>query len=222
MADPSRSSQQPAPKPDLWETIWLPSLANVLIALLVASLVAGLAAALVLTRSASYRSSATILLDQRDIAREPSPLPIQRLNALRSKYAALVPTEEIAGRVADELGLSQPEVAGSASVVFFGDSLVMYSTATAGDPGATRRLAQAVAEEVIAFASREQADAAVPEEERVTLRIVDPARPGTKISPTTADAMSNAALAGGIALAGSYVFLQLLTAGRRAVGARAG
>jgi capsular polysaccharide biosynthesis protein len=199
-----------------WEAVKLPSLVNATFALLIAVLLAGLAAGYVRTREPLYRSTATILLDHPDVAREPTPAPIQRLNALRRKYAALAPTKEIAGRVGEKLNLPQSTVARTIEVEITTDSLVMYATATAKSSRAAPALAQALAEELVAYATREQDQAKVAPDNRVTLRIVDDASEGAKISPTGNDMLTAAASAGVVGLAVAYVLLQLLTAGRRA------
>jgi hypothetical protein len=198
-----------------WEAVKLPSLLNATFALLIAVLVAGLAAAFVRARDPVFQSSAVILLDHRDVARDPTPAPIQRLNALRRKYAALAPTEEIAGRVAEDVGLTQSIVASLTSVDITADSLVMYPTARTRGRDAAPALAQAMAEELVDYAKREQVAAGVPEAERVVLRIVNDATDARKISPTADDVVTAAAFAGVIGMAVAYVLLQLVTAGRR-------
>ena len=109
-----------------WEAVKLPSLRNATFALLLAVLCAGLAGAASLSREPTYASVGTLLFDQPAIARDPSPTPIHRVNALRRKYAALVPTEVIAGRAGARINLPQSVVARTVRAVINADSLVMY------------------------------------------------------------------------------------------------
>ena len=198
-----------------WDAVRLTSLGNLALACLLAVPLMVLGAAAVLSGDAVYESRATILLDHRDVREVPDATPIHRLNALRSVYAALVPTQEIAGQIAEDLGVPAPGIARRVSVVVNQDSLVMYPTANGSSPAAAERLATALSQELVEYVERSQVAAGVAAPDRVVLRVVDPASGGRKIEPTGGAALAGAALFGGLGLLGVYVVLQLLTATRR-------
>jgi capsular polysaccharide biosynthesis protein len=200
----------------LSDAIRSPSLVNLTLALIFALLAAGGAAVLALNRSPLYQSRAAIMLTDPDVAKVPSVGPIVRLDALRRTYAALARTEQVTVPVAAALKIPQGVVANSVTVVVNADSLIMYPTALSGDRKGAQALAQTVSDELIKYVDTSQRADGVPDEKRVTLAIVDRARPGVKISPTANDAVSAAGLGAALGLVLSYVLLQVVTADRRA------
>jgi capsular polysaccharide biosynthesis protein len=212
----SAATSAPAgPGLSLWEAILLPSIVNLTVALVFALLAAGGAAAFTLTTSPVYESRSVVLLSHPDVVNLPSVNPILRLNALRRTYAAVARTQQVVIPVANDVGMEPLLVARSVGVVINADSLVMYPTARADSRVAARDLADSLARELSNYVQREQDSQGLPADDRVTLRQIDPARLGTKISPTGDDAIAAAALAGGIAIAVAYGLLQVTTAERR-------
>lgn len=198
-----------------WEVLRVPSLANAVIAMIIALPIGAVGVAAVMRQPATYQSAAVILLDHRDVRRVPDPAPINRLNALRRTYAALVPTDEIAGQIAEDRGISKAKVARQLSVGVTTDSLIMYPTAQAKSAKASRELCDALAAELIDFVDREQETVGIDPADRVVLRLVDAASDGVKLRPTSSDAVGALALFGGVGAIGVYVVLQLVTASRR-------
>lgn len=198
-----------------WDAIRAPSALNAVIALVLSVVIGGVGVAAVLNQAPTYESTAVILLDHPDVRLVPDPSPILRLNALRRTYAALVPTDEIAGPISEELGISQASVVRRVSVGINEDSLVMYPTATGQTARGARDLARALSDQLVSYVEQEQIEVRVPRADRVVLRVVDAPDLGVKIQPSSDDAAAALALFGGTGLVGSYVVLQLLTASRR-------
>jgi capsular polysaccharide biosynthesis protein len=198
-----------------WEAIKSPSLRNVTLALLVAVLAAALAAAAVLTRNGVYESRTVMEIRSREVFISSGPQEILRLNGLRSKYAALVDSRPIIVPAAEELKLPPGRVAQAARVVLTTDALLMYPTARDHSPREARRIAQQVSDQLRSYVAQEMEQAKVPQNQRVELRVLQPAGPGHKISPQTDRALAVAGFTGLVVLGAAYVLFQLVTAGRR-------
>lgn len=203
-------------RPGVVESLRTPSLVNVTVAVLFAVFAAAAAAAFTMSQQPFFQSQATVLIDHPDVATVPNVGPILRLNALRSTYAALVPTEQIAIPVAEELGVDPGFVVANVDVGINADSLVMYPTARAGGRREARVLAEQLTERLVEYVAEEQRTSGIAAADRVRLIIVDPPRPGFQIEPTSTDAVSSAALAGAVGMTLGYATLQLATAPRRA------
>jgi capsular polysaccharide biosynthesis protein len=203
------------PRPTVWDTIALPSLRNLTFALLLGVLGAALVAAASLGRSPVYTTSTTLLIDQPGVVATSDVGTIQKLNALRQKYAALIPTAPIADEVARALGVTREHVARSVVGFAPGESLVLVVSARSADRTDAMKLADAVGTQLGRYVDDEMTRNGVPADKRITLTSVDPARTAVKLSPTTGQAFTAAMFAGLVAIAGAYVVLQLATAGRR-------
>lgn len=164
------------------------------------ALVGGLS---VLSGRTTYTSSAVMLInDPYKLATSGQPNEFTSLDYLRYKYAALVKTDAIAGRVAAQLGLPAGDVIGAVSANVPVNSLLMEVTATWPTPDEAQRLAQATANQVTAYINQEDTTYAIPAADRFTFEVIDPAPSATAHNPSKAKAVS---LAIGLAVLGFAV-----------------
>lgn len=206
-----------SPISDLWTRFKRPSLVAVGFAIIMGLGAAALAGSYVLRQPARYQSVTAILIDQPSaIAASQGEGVILKLNALRAKYAALMTTQTIVAPVAQRLKVSPGEVAGGISFAIAGPTLVFGVVARADDATKAQQIAAGVADEVSAYAKKEQDAAKIPAAAQYKLSVVTPATPGRKIEPTRQRAMVDAGIAGGIALVAAFAVGQSVAAVRRA------
>jgi capsular polysaccharide biosynthesis protein len=196
-----------------WALLAQFSLANLLTALVVASILAGVTGLAVLKEKAKYESAAVIELHQAKIFTDSGAGPVTKLNALRARYASLAETQAILIPVGKAVGLAPGQVGKAVRVEFSGPSLLMKPTATTTSREDSQRLADAMADVLSAYATKEQTDDKIAPADQVQLRVVQRAMPGVKVSPDSSRAFAAAGVVGVAVLAGVYTILQLL-AGR--------
>lgn len=176
-----------------------------------AILAAGLSVAVVLAPDPVYRSQAVVLIDQPRLeAATDQAGVVPKLGSLRFKYAAIARTTQVIGPVADQLGLSQAEVRRRANVEIPQDALVLLTTAETPDRQSAPRIAQAVAERLVSYASEDQTAAGIAEPEQVRLTVVQPALGAAKLAPSTLRAVLVALAIGAVTLVLSYLGFQML------------
>lgn len=204
------------PRTTVWDIVVIPSLRNIVIALLAGVIAGVLVGAASLGRAPVYTSSTTMLIDQPGVVVTNNDVGvIQKLNALRQKYAALIPTAPVAAEVGRTLGISRDQVARSVTAYAPGESLVLVVTARAADRNGAMKLADTVAAQLTRYVDDEMTRNAVPSDKRITLAAIDPAHGAAKLSPTASQATSAGLFFGLVVLVGAYVLLQLVVAGRR-------
>jgi capsular polysaccharide biosynthesis protein len=196
-----------------WALLAQFSLANLLTALVIACIFAGVTGVAVLKEKAKYESAAIIELHQAKVFTDSGPGPVTKLNALRARYASLAETQAVLQPVGKAVGLAPGQVGKAVTVAFTGPSLLMKPTATTTSPELSQRLADAMADELSSYATKEQTDDKIAPADQVQLRVVQRALPGVKVSPDSSRALASAAVVGAVLLAGVYTILQLV-AGR--------
>ena len=222
--DPVPEPQPPAPRrfaPEgvayagAWDAILVLSIANLLVALAVGLVCAGVGYANVMRQPARYQSTAVMLLDQPLAIATGDSGVVVKLNLLRAKYAALVTTSEIMAPAARAADLPVGEMRAAQRPLYPANSLILLPHARAGNPQRARLIAQATAETLSRYVQDEQASTGLDPAARLSLRIVQNAGPGVKVSPVARRARQVAAVAaaGGVLLA--YVGLQLRSARRQ-------
>jgi hypothetical protein len=184
---------------------WLGLVAGVLLAAL------GIALLTVVDGATRHESTAVLLIDQPaglSVAQDAGL--IDKLSRLRFKYAGLVTTATFAEQVASAAGTSAEETQEALFSTADPGSLLLHVGARHDDPLEARELAGAAAQEVVQYAAEEQAEAAVPDENRFAFQIVTPAIEGQRM-PDPLDRYGIAAtiLGGALALA-SALGLMLL------------
>ena len=202
--------------PDFWASLKRPSFVAIAFSIIVGLAAAASAGLYVQRQPARYQSVTAVLIDQPNaIAVAQGEGIILKLNALRAKYAALMTTQAITGPVAQKLRIPPGEVAGSLSFAIAGPTLVFGVVARSNEAKKAQDIAAGVASEIGTYAKKEQDSAKIPPAAQYTLRVVTPATPGRKIEPTRQRALTDAAIAGGIALVVAFVIGQGLSAIRR-------
>ena len=169
----------------VWERLGTPLLRSVLLALLAGLLLAGLAGAVVVTRPATYRSQATLLLDEPGaVALAPDEGVLLKLSALRAKYAALADTTPILQGAARLSDLSLATVSADSQVSYGATALTMQAQGISSDPATARLVAQSLGQALALYVASEQTGLQVPSADRLTMTVIQPAGAPVKISPT--------------------------------------
>lgn len=196
----------------LWQTLAMPSRANFLVALIVASLIAALAPAVVLRRSATYESQATLLIDQPfSLATAGDGGIVEKLSRLRLKYSGLADTSALLEPAATELDTSLGALRDGSRVLTPQNTLTLVVIGSSSDADTSRLWANAVAAALIRYVVDEHDRYAVPAANRFQLSLVNEAGPGTKVSPDARSARAASLLGGLVGLLLAYVALQLFT-----------
>jgi hypothetical protein len=212
---PRRFAPEGVALADAWDAIMVLSIANLLVALAVGLVCAGLGYANVMRQPALYQSSAVMLMDQPLAVTKGDSGVVVKLNLLRAKYAALVLTSEIIVPAAREAGLSVGEVRAAQRPLYPANSLTMTPIARSADPRKAQKIAQATADTLSQYVQDEQAATGLPAIERLSLRIVQNAGLGGKVSPVSQRARQIAAVSAAAGVLLSYVALQLRSARRQ-------
>lgn len=204
-----------APPVDVWEAIRRPSLRNALIAFGLALVLAAITVGVLLARPSRYRSTALLVIDSpAQIAASADNGTIVKLTSLRYKYSAIARTSSMAEPVAERTGIPLGEVLRSTQVTPYPDSLIVGVASTTADPARSQRIAQALADEIQTYVEQEHNRYKIPDNQRFTFSLVEPAHPGAKVEPDRQRAMYAGFVVGGVVLALGYVAVQLLTARR--------
>ncbi len=211
------SDLSPAPgQATVWETIAVPSRANFLLALIVASLIAALAPAVVLGRSATYESQATLLIDQPlSLATAGDGGIVEKLSRLRLKYSGLADTTALLEPAATDLDTSVAALRDGSRVLTPENTLTLVVVGSGPDADTSRVRANAVAAALIGYVINEHELNAIPAVDRFELRLVNEATSGARVSPDARSARAASLLGGLLGLLIAYVALQLLTSRRR-------
>jgi hypothetical protein len=198
-----------------WDAIMVLSIANLLVALAVGLICAGLGYANVMRQPERYQSTAVMLMDQPRALTTGDSGVVVKLNLLRAKYAALIPTSEIMVPAAREAELSVGEMRAAQRPLFSPNSLTLAPVARSTTPEKARTIAQATAETLSKYVRDEQAATGLEPAARLTLRIVQDAGLGGKVSPSSRRARQVAAVSGAAGVLLAYVGLQLRSARRQ-------
>lgn len=198
-----------------WDAIMVLSIANLLVAVAIGLFCAGLGYADVMRQPAQYQASAVMLMDQPLQITKGDSGVVVKLNLLRSKYAALITTSEIITPAAREAGLSPGEVRAAQRPLYSPNSLTLLPIARASSPERAHKIAQATADALTQYVQDEQAATGLPPTERLSLRIVQNAGAGHKVSPVSSRARQVAAVAAAAGMLLAYVGLQLRSARRQ-------
>jgi hypothetical protein len=147
-----------------------------LAALIVGLLVGVLAADLTATRNPTYSSTAVLLTDQpRALSLADGDGIVLKLARLRLKYIGLVSTPVITTPVARELGRSPSNLGGMLAGIAPAQNININVVAVSADKSLAPRLAQAAAQELSAYATREQQANGIAEKDQFELTLISPA-----------------------------------------------
>lgn len=198
-----------------WNALVVVSVANLLVAMVVGLLAGALGYANIMRAAPKYQSTAVMLIDQPLALTTGDAGVVVKLNQLRSKYAALILTSEIMEPAAAEANLPAGVVRAAQRPLVPPETLTLLPAARARTPQLAQTIAQSTALALQNYVDDEQTATGLNPAQRLSLRIVQNAGPGNKVSPSTQRArqVGLVAAAAGVLLA--YVGLQLTAAARR-------
>lgn len=216
---PLRAPDHYAPRgvtyPSAWNAIIVLSVANLLVAIAIGMLTGAAGYANVMRQPTIYQSGAVMLIDQPLALSTGDAGVVVKLNQLRGKYVALIGTAEIMAPAAKLAGLPIADVRRAQRPVFPPQTLTILPFARTQDALKSQKIAQATAEAVQNYVADEQAATGLNPAQRISLRIVQNAGPGGRVSPLTSKARQTALIAGAAGVLVAYVGLQLAAAARR-------
>jgi capsular polysaccharide biosynthesis protein len=179
-------------------------------------LFAGVGAALAATRPPVYEASGIVDFSQPQLSVSRGTGVIIKLDQLRSRYAALIDSDQIVLPVARKLHLSRGRVASALTASTPTQSLLVYPTARTGSRKMAQRLAAAATAALVSYGDAEQASAGVPPNDRVVLTAIDVGTRARKVAPTSLRVIASAAF-GAIAAIVAMAALAQLPAVRQSV-----
>ncbi len=189
---------------------------RILAAVLVAgplALVAGALAAIIgMKQPAIYESHALMIIDQpRQIITASDAGVLTKLNALRFKYAALVTTAPVIDPVARQLKQPPGRVRAAIRAQAARDALMVEVTGRSGDPAFVRSVTQATVTELVKYADREQRAAGIPEPDRISFAVIQPATAPIKTEPDSQTVLTlTATVFGGVLALSAVVVYRLI------------
>lgn len=201
--------------PWAWNALVVTSLANLLVAVAIGLVGGAIAYANVMRAAPQYQSSAVMLMDQPLALSSGDAGVVVKLNQLRGKYVALILTAEIMGPAAKRAELPPGVMRAAQRPVIPAQTLTMLPTARAKSAELAQKIAQATADTLEDYVADEQAATGLNPAQRISLRVVQNAGLGAKVTPSPSRGRQVALIT---ALAGmllAYVGLQLSSAARR-------
>ncbi len=143
---------------------------SLLLALVAAVLAAGIVGLSVRGGNGTFSSSSLVTIDApRAVAAAGDNGILQKLSGLRFKYAGLVPTDLLAVPVADRLKVPVEQVRGRLSASLQATDLLMRLTCRGTELAKTRTCAGALAQSLVDYVAKEQADNAIPVAQRIVV-----------------------------------------------------
>jgi capsular polysaccharide biosynthesis protein len=153
----------------------------VLLTAVVGIAVGVIAASLTGSRAPTYASTAKLLINQpQALSLADSDGVVLKLSRLRLKYIGLVGTPVIDNPVAAQLKRSPAELGGLLDAVAPTQNLNINVIGISANPQTAQQLAQAAAQQLAAYATREQITDGIAPKERFTLTMIAPADSATK------------------------------------------
>jgi capsular polysaccharide biosynthesis protein len=182
--------------------------------LVLGTLAAAGGAAMALRRTRTYASTASLLIDEpAAVAQSKSGAPLAKLLQLKTAYADLASSPPIAGQAAQELGLSEREVADAVSASAPSSSgFLVLVTANAATPDRAQQIADADARAMTAYAADELSREGIPQENRLQLSVARTAGPGVLVQPTRKVSFQAAFGYGVLGLLAALAILELVFA----------
>ncbi len=198
-----------------WQAIVVLSIANLLLAVAVGLIAGAVAYVNVMRAPAQFQSTAVMLIDQPLALSTGDAGVVVKLNQLRGKYVALVLTTEIMAPAAKKANLPIGVMRGAQRPLFPAQTLTVLPLARANNPQLSQKIAQATAEVLEEYVADEQAATGLNPAQRLSLRIVQNAGPGGKVSPLASRGRQVALVSAAAGMLLAYVGLQLTSAARR-------
>lgn len=182
------------------------------LALVLGAVAAGIAGLTVAAEKVKYESVAALAVDQpRAIAVSGDAGVVDKLSALRYKYAGLLTTQTFAEPVATQLHATVGQVRGALFATTPGNSLIMNVGARTTSAATSQAVAQTAADALVRYVQNEQTSAGIKPDLQFTMTVVTPADPGQKISPTFKRELGAAGLAGLVVFAAVLAVVAIRT-----------
>src|SRR3954447_17934728 len=144
----------------------------------------------------TYRAQAVISLDQPlKIASSSSSGEIDKLARLRATYLGVVKFDSVATAVGKEVKLTRGQVRARVFAEADPSSLLLVVGANDRTGTSARRLATALANEVVVYIQQQQDRAKVPDADRISATIVVAPNGATQTAPTSRKANTTAVVA---------------------------
>ncbi len=188
--------------PFLVVAVLLTAVVGIAVGVIASSLTAG--------RAGTYSSTSTLLINQpRALSLASSDGIVLKLSRLRLKYVGLVGTPVIDNPVAASLHRSPAQLGGTLYAVAPAQNLNINVVGFSPNPETAQALARAGAQQLAAYATREQVTDRIPVNERFILTVIAPAGTPTRAAGSStrsifvgagAGALAAAAVAGGLFL----------------------
>ena len=201
--------------PWAWNALVVTSVANLLVAVAIGLVTGAVGYATVMRQAPQYSATAVMLMDQPLALSSGDAGVVVKLNALRGKYVALILTAEIMAPAAKRANLPVGQVRAAQRPVIPAQTLTLLPTARARTPELAQQIAQATAQTIEDYVADEQAATGLNPAQRISLRIVQNAGVGNKVTPSSSRGRQVAVVAGAAGLLLAYVGLQLTGANRR-------
>ena len=191
---------------------WLPPRPQrLVVCALLAVVVAALAGIVSLRGPALHESRVSLVIDQPlALAAASDAGLLDKLARIRVKYADLVPTPDVSGPAAEELGLEVDQVAGSVAARLPDLSLRLDVVARDRRADDAVAIANAVSEALVGYVDSELENVGVEPAMRYRFRILAPARSAVQVEPDSEEAFRLAVSLGLLALGTAYVVFELL------------
>ncbi len=159
------------------------------------------------SRPQVYRSTATLLIDQRPaLFATGSEGVIGELSQLRIKYTSLVGTQAFAAPVAQQAGLPLRDVAGTLSATADLNTLLITVSARSSSAQRAHTIAKTASTYLSDYIAHEQSGLGVKPKDQVSLTVVTPASNGAKVAPSVKKALlEGAAVFAAIAVVGAFL-----------------
>ncbi len=200
--------------PAAWNKLVVLSVANLLVAVAIGLVAGAVGYANVMRATPQYQSSAVMLMDQPLALSSGDAGVVVKLNALRGKYVALILTAEIMAPAAKRANLPIGVVRAAQRPVVPAQTLTLLPTARAKSPELAQKIAQATADTVEDYVADEQAATGLSPAQRISVRVVQNAGLGAKVTPNPSRGRQVALVTAAAGMLLAYVGLQL-SAGRR-------
>ena len=143
----------------------------------------------------TYRSTGAIAFDQPLlVAQSTNSGIIDKLSRIRANYVGLARYDVVVDAVAKQVQLPRSRVAPKIFTAADRSSLLLIVGAQAGDAPTARRIATALANELVVIAQQQQAK--IPEKDRVIATVVIQPRTSVLISPTKRKELTAGVVAG--------------------------
>jgi capsular polysaccharide biosynthesis protein len=148
-------------------------------------------------QSPSYRAQAAVSLDQPlKLAQSNSSGEIDKLSRLRTTYIGVIRFDSVVSAVAKETKLTNSQVRKRVFAAADPASLLLIIGANDRTGPSARRLATAMADQVIVYIQQSQDQAKVPTQDRITAHVVVTPDSATLTDPTTRKALTTGIVTG--------------------------